>query len=71
MWWAGAEALFDGSCEIHESEDVSMMLDGGSDDAGFVQVRPDLDAAGHLVVEAAQRQPVVARSEDESGEHRE
>jgi hypothetical protein len=38
MWWAGAESLFDGSCEIHESEDVSMMLDGGSDSAGFVQV---------------------------------
>jgi hypothetical protein len=38
MWWAGAEALFDESCRIHESEDVSMMLDGGSDSAGFVQV---------------------------------
>jgi len=37
-WWAAAEELFDGRCEIHESEDVSMMLDGGSDDAGFVQV---------------------------------
>ena len=36
--WAGAEELFDGRCEIHESEDVSMMLDGGSDSAGFVQV---------------------------------
>jgi hypothetical protein len=38
MWWAGAEALFDGRCRIHESEDVSMMFDGGSDSAGFVQV---------------------------------
>src|SRR3954453_9537405 len=37
-WWAGAQELFDGRCEIHESEDVSMMLQGGSDDAGFVQV---------------------------------
>jgi len=37
-WWAAADALFDGSCEIHESEDVSMMLEGGSDTAGFVQV---------------------------------
>jgi len=36
--WAGAEELFDGRCEIHESEDVSMMLNGGSDSAGFVQV---------------------------------
>lgn len=38
MWWAGAEALFDGRSRIHESEDVSMMFDGGSDSAGFVQV---------------------------------
>jgi hypothetical protein len=38
MWWAAADELFDGSAEIHESEDVSMMLDGGSDSAGFVQV---------------------------------
>ena len=38
IWWAAAEELFDGSYEIHESEDVSIMLEGGSDDAGFVQV---------------------------------
>jgi hypothetical protein len=38
MWWAAAEAMFDGGCQIHESEDVSIMLQGGSDDAGFVQV---------------------------------
>lgn len=38
MWWAGAESLMDGACEIHQSDDVSMMLDGGSDDAGFVQI---------------------------------
>lgn len=38
MLWAGAETMFDSACEIHESEDVSMMFEGGSDDAGFVQV---------------------------------
>jgi hypothetical protein len=38
MWWAAAEEMFDGKPEIHQSEDVMMMLDGGSDDAGFVQV---------------------------------
>lgn len=37
-WWAQAETLFDGAPEIHQSEDVTMMLDGGSDNAGFVQV---------------------------------
>ena len=50
--WAGAEALFDGRCEIHESEDVSMMLDGGSDSAGFVQVMRgrvgDADTLRHI-----------------------
>lgn len=38
LWWACAETLFDGTPEIHQSEDVSIMLDGGRDDAGFVQV---------------------------------
>jgi hypothetical protein len=56
MWWAGAEALFDGSCEIHESEDVSMMLDGGSDSAGFVQVMRgrvgDADKFRHFMTDA-------------------
>ena len=56
MWWAGAEALFDGSCDIHESEDVSMMLDGGSDDAGFVQVMHgrvgDADKFRHFMTDA-------------------
>lgn len=38
MWWAASEELFDSMPEIHQSEDVMMMLDGGSDQAGFVQV---------------------------------
>lgn len=38
LWWACADSLFDGAPEIHQSEDVSIMLEGGSDDAGFVQV---------------------------------
>jgi len=53
MWWAAAAELFDGTCEIHESEDITMMLDGGSDDAGFVQVMRgkvgDADALRHLI----------------------
>jgi hypothetical protein len=55
MWWAAAEALFDGSSELHESEDVSMMLDGGSDSAGFVQVMfgrlADPDKFRHLMTD--------------------
>jgi len=38
MRWAAASDCFDGMPEIHMSEDVTLMLNGGSDDAGFVQV---------------------------------
>ena len=37
-WWAETEKLFDGEATFHDCDDVTMMLDGGSDDAGFVQV---------------------------------
>ncbi len=40
-------ALMDGPVEFHDCDDVTTMLDGGSDDAGFVQViRGHLDDAG-------------------------
>jgi len=37
-WWQEMERLFDGPVEFHDCDDVTLMLDGGSDDAGFVQV---------------------------------
>jgi quinol monooxygenase YgiN len=37
-WWAETAKLIDGEPEFRESSDVTLMLDGGSDDAGFVQV---------------------------------
>ena len=37
-WWAQMEPLFDGPVEFHDADRVTLMLDGGSDDAGFVQV---------------------------------
>lgn len=37
-WWAAAAECFDGEPTIHASSEVMMMLDGGSDDAGFVQI---------------------------------
>ncbi len=37
-WWSEMEALFDGPAEFHDCDDVTLMMDGGSDDAGFVQV---------------------------------
>ncbi len=37
--WAGRmRDLFDGPIEFHDCDDVTMFLDGGSDQAGFVQV---------------------------------
>jgi hypothetical protein len=37
-WWSEMEALFDGPVEFHDCADVTLLMDGGSDDAGFVQV---------------------------------
>ncbi|WP_203336655.1 hypothetical protein [Nocardioides limicola] len=37
-WAARLAALCDGPLEFHDCDDVTLMLDGGSDSAGFVQV---------------------------------
>ena len=37
-WWAETSRLFDGDVTFHDCDEVTMMLDGGRDDAGFVQV---------------------------------
>lgn len=37
-WAEEMGATFDGPVEFHDADDVSLVLDGGSDDAGFVQV---------------------------------
>jgi len=37
-WWESVEPLFDGPVEFHDCDDVLLMLAGGSDEAGFVQV---------------------------------
>ena len=37
-WAERMAALFDGPVEFHDSEDVTLLFDGGSDDAGFVQI---------------------------------
>ena len=48
-WWAEMEKLFEGPVEFHDCEDVTQMMDGGSDDAGFVQViRGKVDDADRL-----------------------
>ena len=46
-WAERMMALMDGPVEFHDCEDVTLMMDGGSDSAGFVQViRGKVDRAG-------------------------
>lgn len=62
-WWAETERCFDGPVEFHDCDKVLMMLDGGSDEAGFVQVirgkvddpallEADLDQMSNMLHEA-------------------
>jgi hypothetical protein len=37
-WWAETAKCFDGEVTFHDCDNAMMFLDGGSDDAGFVQV---------------------------------
>jgi len=37
-WWAEMDNVFAGPVTFHDCEEVALFLDGGSDDAGFVQV---------------------------------
>jgi hypothetical protein len=37
-WWAETAKLYDGEVQFSESSDVTELLGGGSDEAGFVQV---------------------------------
>lgn len=37
-WWEETAGLFDGEVSFRESEDVDTTFDGGSDEAGFVQI---------------------------------
>jgi len=48
-WWREMASLFDGPVEFHDCDDVTLMMDGGSDDAGFVQImRGKVDDAAAL-----------------------
>jgi hypothetical protein len=48
-WAERMAALFDGPVEFHDSEDVTLVFGGGSDDAGFVQIiRGKVDDASRL-----------------------
>jgi hypothetical protein len=62
-WWTSVEPLFEGPVEFHDCDDVLLMLGGGSDDAGFVQIvrgrvrdpeklRSTMDRVGTILHEA-------------------
>lgn len=38
QWWSRMQECIDGEASFHDCEDVSLMFEGGSDDAEFVQV---------------------------------
>ncbi|HVM33794.1 MAG TPA: hypothetical protein VM784_00410 [Actinomycetota bacterium] len=37
-WWSETEKYFDGDVTFHDCRDVELVMDGGSNDAGFVQI---------------------------------
>ncbi|MEP7036341.1 MAG: hypothetical protein ABI662_12215 [Dermatophilaceae bacterium] len=37
-WWSVTKKAFDGEVSFHDCDEVTTLLDGGSDQAGFVQV---------------------------------
>lgn len=48
-WAQRLDALMDGPVEFHDCDDVTLMMDGGSDQAGFVQIiRGRVDDPGRL-----------------------
>lgn len=63
QWWSEVEQLFDGPVEFHDCDKVMLMMEGGSDTAGFVQIirgkiddparlESDLDQMTSLIHEA-------------------
>lgn len=63
-WWKETEAFFDGPVDFLDCEDVELMLGGGSDDAGFVQV------IRSRVTDLEEAREVMADMEDELPEQR-
>lgn len=65
-WWREAEQLFDGQVEFHDADKVMLMLQGGSDDAGFVQViRGKIDDPALLEAELPEMSNMLHESRPE------
>lgn len=62
-WWSETERLFSGPCTFRDCADVTTMLRGGSDDAGFVQVLQGRVTDRDRMVELTERAGPVLSSE--------
>ncbi len=62
-WWSETERLFSGPVTFRDYADVTMMLRGGSDDAGFVQVLQGRTTDRDRMVELTERAGSVLASE--------
>ena len=65
-WARQLEALLDGPAEYHDCDDVTLMMDGGSDRAGFVQViRGKVDDPSRLKSMLAETESLMRRERPE------
>lgn len=60
-WWAEAEKAFDGPPSFFDSEDVDVVMGGGSNDAGFVQVMVGTGDKGAARAVSADAEAVLRR----------
>jgi hypothetical protein len=61
-WWAGTAHLFEGDVHFLDCPDCDVMRDGGSDDAGFVQVMTfEVTDRERMRSEQARMEPELAR----------
>jgi hypothetical protein len=64
QWWMDTSKLFAGDATFHDSTEIDTMLEGGSDEAGFVQVIQGRTS------EPARLRELNRRSEEQLRQHR-
>ncbi|MBY9075109.1 hypothetical protein K1X13_09785 [Nocardioides sp. WL0053] len=66
QWWSEVEQLFDGPVEFHDCDKVMLMMEGGSDTAGFVQIiRGKLDDPARLEADLDQMTSLIHEARPE------
>ncbi len=65
-WWQETERLLDGPAEFHDCDEVMLMMDGGRDDAGFVQIiRGKVDDPSKVDAEMREMTPLLHQARPE------